>query len=63
MNLKQALNNIFDHMMYNDIVTEEVYNWIKINYPESIYNGEMVRYLNWNNVIDADLLAAFSKSE
>ena len=31
MNLKQALNNIYEHMMYNDIVTEEVYNWIKIN--------------------------------
>ena len=63
MNLKQALNNIYEHMMYNDIVTEEVYNWIKINYPESIYNGEMFRYLACNKVIDTDLLASFSKSK
>ena len=63
MNLKQALNNIYEHMMYNDIVTEEVYNWIKINYPESIYNGEMFRFLACNKVIDRDLLASFSKSK
>ena len=63
MDLKQALNNIYDHMMYNDIVTEEVYDWIKINYPESIYNGEMFRYLACNKVIDTDLLASFSKSK
>ena len=63
MNLKQALNNIYEHMMYNDIVTEEVYNWIKINYPESIYNGEMYRFLACNKVIDRDLLASFSKSK
>ena len=63
MDLKQALNNIYDHMMYNDIVTEEVYDWIKINYPESIYNGEMFRFLACNKVIDRDLLASFSKSE
>ena len=63
MNLKQALNNIYKHMMYNDIVTEEVYNWIKINYPESIYNGEMFRFLACNKVIDRDLLASFSKSK
>ena len=63
MNLKQALNNIFKHMMYNNIVTEEVYNWIKINYPESIYNGEMFRFLACNKVIDRDLLASFSKSK
>ena len=56
MDLKQALNNIYEHMMYNDIVTEEVYDWIKINYPESIYSGEMFRYLAWNKVIDTDLL-------
>ena len=61
MNLKQALNNIYEHMMYNDIVTEEVYNWIKINYPESIYNGDMFRYLHCNKVIDTDLLASYSK--
>ena len=63
MDLKQALNNIYEHMMYNDLVTEEVYNWIKINYPESIYNGEMFRFLACNKVIDRDLLASFSKSE
>ena len=63
MNLKQALNNVYEHMMYNDIVTEEVYNWIKINYPESIYNGEMFRFLACNKVIDRDLLASFSKSK
>ena len=63
MNLKQALNNIYDHMMYNEMVTEEVYNWIKINYPESIYNGEMFRFLACNKVIDRDLLASFSKSK
>ena len=63
MNLKQALNNIYEHMMYNEMVTEEVYNWIKINYPESIYNGEMFRFLACNKVIDRDLLASFSKSE
>ena len=63
MNLKQALNNIYEHMMYNDIVTEEVYNWIKINYPDSIYNGEMFRFLACNKVIDRDLLASFSKSK
>ena len=63
MNLKQALNNIYEHMMYNDIVTEEVYDWIKINYPESIYNGEMFRFLACNKVIDRDLLASFSKSK
>ena len=63
MDLKQALNNIYEHMMYNDIVTEEVYNWIKINYPESIYNGEMFRFLACNKVIDRDLLASFSKSK
>ena len=63
MNLKQALNNIYEHMMYNDIVTEEVYNWVKINYPESIYNGEMFRFLACNKVIDRDLLASFSKSK
>ena len=63
MNLKQALNNVYEHMMYNDIVTEEVYNWIKINYPESIYNGEMFRYLACDKVIDRDLLASFSKSK
>ena len=63
MNLKQALSNIYEHMMYNDIVTEEVYDWIKINYPESIYNGEMFRFLACNKVIDRDLLASFSKSK
>ena len=63
MNLKQALNNIYEHMMYNEMVTEEVYNWIKINYPESIYNGEMFRFLACNKVIDRDLLASFSKSK
>ena len=63
MNLKQALNNIYKHMMYNEMVTEEVYNWIKINYPESIYNGEMFRFLACNKVIDRDLLASFSKSK
>ena len=63
MILKQALNNIYEHMMYNDIVTEEVYNWIKINYPESIYNGEMFRYLACDKVIDTDLLASFSTSK
>ena len=63
MNLKQALKNIYEHMMYNEMVTEEVYNWIKINYPESIYNGEMFRFLACNKVIDRDLLASFSKSE
>ena len=63
MDLKQALNNIYDHMMYNDIVTEEVYDWIKINYPESIYSGEMFRFLACNKVIDRDLLASFSKSK
>ena len=63
MNLKQALSNIYEHMMYNDLVTEEVYNWIKINYPESIYNGEMFRFLACNKVIDRDLLASFSKSK
>ena len=63
MNLKQALNNVYEHMMYNDIVTEEVYNWIKINYPESIYDGEMFRFLACNKVIDRDLLASFSKSK
>ena len=63
MNLKQALNNIYEHMMYNEMVTEEVYNWIKINYPESIYNGEMFRYLACDKVIDTDLLASFSKSK
>ena len=63
MDLKQALNNIYEHMMYNEMVTEEVYNWIKINYPESIYNGEMFRYLACNKVIDRDLLASFSKSK
>ena len=63
MDLKQALNNIYEHMMYNDLVTEEVYNWIKINYPESIYNGEMFRFLACNKVIDRDLLASFSKSK
>ena len=63
MDLKQALNNIYEHMMYNEMVTEEVYNWIKINYPESIYNGEMFRFLACNKVIDRDLLASFSKSE
>ena len=63
MDLKQALNNIYDHMMYNDIVTEEVYDWIKINYPESIYNGELFRFLACNKVIDRDLLASFSKSK
>ena len=63
MNLKQALNNIYEHMMYNEMVTEEVYNWIKINYPESIYDGEMYRFLACNKVIDRDLLASFSKSK
>ena len=63
MDLKQALNNIYEHMMYNEMVTEEVYNWIKINYPESIYNGEMFRFLACNKVIDRDLLASFSKSK
>ena len=63
MDLKQALNNIYEHMMYNDIVTEEVYDWIKINYPESIYRGEMFRFLACNKVIDRDLLASFSKSK
>ena len=63
MDLKQALNNIYDHMMYNEMVTEEVYNWIKINYPESIYSGEMFRFLACNKVIDRDLLASFSKSK
>ena len=63
MNLKQALKNIYEHMMYNEMVTEEVYNWIKINYPESIYNGEMFRFLACNKVIDRDLLASFSKSK
>ena len=63
MDLKQALNNIYDHMMYNDIVTEEVYNWIKINYPESIYDGGMYRFIACNKVIDRDLLASFSKSK
>ena len=63
MNLKQALNNIYKHMMYNEMVTEEVYNWIKINYPDSIYNGEMFRFLACNKVIDRDLLASFSKSK
>ena len=63
MNLKQALSNIYEHMMYNDIVTEEVYDWIKINYPESIYNGEMFRYLACDKVIDRDLLVSFSKSK
>ena len=63
MNLKQALSNIYEHMMYNEMVTEEVYNWIKINYPESIYNGEMFRFLACNKVIDRDLLASFSKSK
>ena len=63
MDLKQALNNIYEHMMYNEMVTEEVYNWIKINYPESIYNGEMFRYLACDKVIDTDLLASFSKSK
>ena len=63
MNLKQALNNIYEHMMYNEMATEEVYNWIKINYPESIYNGEMFRFLACNKVIDRDLLASFSKSK
>ena len=63
MDLKQALNNIYEHMMYNEMVTEEVYNWIKINYPESIYSGEMFRFLACNKVIDRDLLASFSKSE
>ena len=63
MNLKQALKNIYEHMMYNEMVTEEVYNWIKINYPESIYNGEMFRFLACNKVIYRDLLASFSKSK
>ena len=63
MNLKQALNNIYEHMRYNDIVTEEVYNWIKINYSESIYNGEMFRHLACDKVIDRDSLVSFSKSE
>ena len=63
MDLKQALKNIYEHMMYNEMVTEEVYNWIKINYPESIYNGEMFRFLACNKVIDRDLLASFSKSK
>ena len=63
MDLKQALNNIYEHMMYNEMVTEEVYNWININYPESIYNGEMFRFLACNKVIDRDLLASFSKSK
>ena len=63
MNLKQALKNIYEHMMYNEMVTEEVYNWIKINYPKSIYNGEMFRFLACNKVIDRDLLASFSKSK
>lgn len=63
MNLKQALKNIYEHMMYNEMVTEEVYNWIKINYPESIYNGEMFRFLVCNKVIDRDLLASFSRSK
>ena len=63
MDLKQALNNIYEHMMYNEMVTEEVYNWIKINYPESIYNGEMFRFLACNKVVDRDLLASFSKSK
>ena len=63
MNLKQALNNIYEHMMYNEMVTEEVYKWIKINYPESIYSGEMFRFLACNKVIDRDLLASFSKSK
>ena len=63
MNLKQALKNIYEHMMYNEMVTEEVYKWIKINYPESIYSGEMFRFLACNKVIDRDLLASFSKSK
>lgn len=61
MNLKQALNNIYNHMMWNDLFSGEVYEWIKVNYSDSIYRGEMYRCLHSDKIVKNDMLCSFSK--
>ena len=61
MDLKQALNNIYNHMMWNDLFSGEVYEWIKVNYSDSIYRGEMYRCLHSDKIVKNDMLCSFSK--
>ena len=61
MNLKQALNNIYNHMMWNDLFSGKVYEWIKVNYSDSIYRGEMYRCLHSDKIVKNDMLCSFSK--